>query len=534
MNLSATTNPTAAAANATAPTRRPRRRRAPLAALTTVLLTAVGLPAVTGAGPASAASDAAGVRVPDRYARQQLAWQPCAEAPALDCATMAVPRDWHHPDAGPDVTVAVSRHRATDPAKRRGTLLMAAGGPGGAGLLRPAGFVRAAPAVGAAYDVVGFDQRGVGHSTRPTCQTAEEFRDFFAGDFRDDTPADRARVIAGSRQLAADCERRSGGLLPYLTTEQTVRDLDLFRALLGERRISYYGPSYATMIGAYYATLFPQRVERMVLDSNIGFDGTWERFELGQPMSFQRRFEEDFLPWLAARDSTYHYGATVAEAKAHWERRRAALHDAPLTDGALTVGPNQLDSGTIQAVYQEKDGFPALAAALAALEDWPAADPAGRQAANQVFGRYLSPEFLAEYFAVTCADTPWTRDLTIWAERGAEYTARWPLAGARTLAFSAVCASWPAPTAPRVRVTGAGLPPTLMLNSVHDPATYYEAALGAHRALRGSRLVTVTGNGDHGQYPGPDDCVRDLVDSYLLADRIPGRDVSCGAPQLTS
>ncbi|MFD0350866.1 alpha/beta hydrolase [Kitasatospora aburaviensis] len=103
--------------------------------------------------------------------------------------------------------------------------------------------------------------------------------------------------------------------------------------------------------------------------------------------------------------------------------------------------------------------------------------------------------------------------------------------GARTLAFSAVCASWPAPTAPRVRVTGAGLPPTLMLNSVHDPATYYEAALGAHRALHGSRLVTVTGNGDHGQYPGSNGCVRELVESYLLADRIPERDVSCGSPQ---
>ncbi|MEU6239038.1 alpha/beta hydrolase [Kitasatospora sp. NPDC047058] len=505
---------------------RTRRRRPSLAGLAAVLMAAVALPATAGAGTASAAT-----AVPARYAQQQLAWQPCAGAPSLECATMAVPRDWHHPAAGPDLGIAVSRHRATDPAQRRGTLLMAAGGPGGKGLLRPADFVRDAPAVGAAYDVVGFDQRGVGRSTAAVCETPEEVQAFFAGDFRDDSPTARARVIADSRKLAADCEQRSGGLLPYLTTEQTVRDLDLFRALLGERRISYYGPSYATMIGAYYASLFPQRVERMVLDSNVGFDGSWERFQLGQPMSFQRRFEEDFLPWLAARDSTYHYGSTVAEAKARWEQRRAALHDQPLVDGALTVGPNQLDNGTIKALYRERDGFPALAAALAALEDWPGADPTARGTAQLVFGQYLDADFLAEFFAVTCNDTPWTRDLSVWAARGAENTARYPLVGARTLAFAAVCATWPAPAAPKVRVTGAGLPPTLMLNSVHDPATYYEAALSAHRALRGSRLVTVTGNGDHGQYPGPDGCARDAVESYLLAGRVPEHDVTCPSPQ---
>nr|BEK70362.1 alpha/beta hydrolase [Kitasatospora purpeofusca] len=509
-----------------------RARRTAFGRRTAALLTLLTLASATGtAGAVAAPTGAATLAVPARYAHQQLTWQTCAEEATLECATMTAPRDWHHPGRGPDITVAVSRHRATDPARRIGTLLTAAGGPGGQGLLRPADHVRNAPALGASYDIIGFDQRGVGHSTRAVCQTPEEFRSFFAGDFRDDTPADRARVIANSAALATGCEQRSGGLLPFLTTEQTARDIDLLRALLGERRISYYGPSYATMIGAYYATLFPHRIERMVLDSNIGFDGTWERFQLGQPMSFQRRFEEDFLPWLAARDATYHYGTTPAEVKAHWEARRAALREHPIFDGQLTLGPNQLDNGTIQGIYRENNGFTLLATALTALDDWPAADPAARTTARRVFGDYLSPEFLAEFFAVTCGDTPWARDLSLWTARGTENAARWPLVGARTLAFAAVCASWPTPpptaTAPRVRVTGAGLPPTLMLNSVHDPATYYEAALSAHRALRGSHLVTVADNGDHGQYPGPNPCVRSAVESYLLTGATPAGDLTC-------
>ncbi|GHF72928.1 peptidase [Kitasatospora xanthocidica] len=534
MNTADTTDTTGAAAavaDTTAAARAaataPRARRVALVAAAAVLA-GLALPATAGADTARDPGDAD--PAPARYTHQILNWQPCATQPALDCATMAAPRDWHHPGVGADLTIAVSRHRATDPAERKGTLLMAAGGPGGTGLLRPAGLAKAAPAVGAAYDIVGFDQRGVGQSTKAVCQTPAEFQEFLAGDYRDRSPAAIDRVLTNSKKLAASCQERSGDLIPYLNTEQTAHDIDLFRSLLGERKISYYGPSYATMIGAYYGTLFPHRVERMVLDSNIGFDGTWETFQLGQPMSFQRRFDEDFVPWLAARDATYHWGSTPEQVRAHWERRRAALHDSPIVEGPLTIGPNQLDNLAISAIYSASH-FPDLAGLLTTLDTWQTADAATRTAAATAFNSYLSPEFLAEFFAVTCSDTPWTKDLDTWVKRGAENTARLPLVGSRTLAFGAVCASWPVAPAPKVKVTGAHLPTTLMLNSVHDPATYYEAALGAHRALRGSRLVTVTGNGDHGQYPGPDSCVTDVVERYLLDDEAPARDLTCASPQ---
>ncbi|MEU9041732.1 MULTISPECIES: alpha/beta hydrolase [unclassified Kitasatospora] len=519
---------TSTAATGTVPAiAKPRLRRAALAVAAAVLA-GLATPATAGADTARDPGDAD--PAPARYTHQTLNWQPCAGQPTLDCATMAAPRDWHHPGVGADLSIAVSRHRATDPAKRRGTLLMAAGGPGASGLPRPAGLAEAAPAVAAAYDIVGFDQRGVGASTKAVCQTPEEYQEFLAGDYRDQSPAAIDGVIANARKLAASCQERSGDLIPYLNTEQTAHDIDLFRALLGERKLSYFGPSYATMIGAYYGTLFPHRVERMVLDSNVGFEGTWEKFELGQPMSFQRRFDEDFVPWLAARDATYHWGSTPEQVQAHWEQRRAALHDSPIVEGSVTIGPNQLDNVAIGAIY-EAANFPILARILTTVDNWQTADPAAKAMAAKAFSHYLSPDFLAEYFSVTCSDTPWTSDLDTWIARGAENTARWPLAGSRTLAFSAVCASWPVAPAPKVKVTGAHLPTTLMLNSVHDPATYYEAALGAHRALRGSRLVTVTGNGDHGQYPGPNACVTDVVERYLLDDQAPAHDLTCASPQ---
>ncbi|MGK5729016.1 alpha/beta hydrolase [Streptomyces sp. URMC 124] len=510
-----------------------------VSAAVAAVIAATVLPAGTAdAQPRTAAATATGaptatVPVPEQYASQKLDWKPCPGQTGLECAEMTVPRDWHHPGTGKDLTIAVSRVRASDSAQRRGVLMMAAGGPGGSGLKRPAGLAKSAPSTAAAYDIVSFDQRGVGNSTPLQCQTQDELDAFFAGDFRDRSPGAVQRVLDNSRKLADACREKHGDLLPYITTEQTARDMDLFRALLGERKIAYYGASYATMVGAYYATLFPQRVERAVLDSNTAFGGTWEEFEKGQPKSFQRRFEQDFLPWLAKNDAIYHYGRTAAEAKATWERRRSALHDRPLSLGegkGKTLDPNRFDSGTIQAIYDARQGFPALAKSLAALEHWDAAAPDERQLVDTLFGSYLGTNFFSEFLSVTCADTPWTRDTGYWVRRSAEDTAKYPLAGARELAFSAACAAWPTPQVSQVKVTGKGLPPVLMLNSLHDPATYYEGAQRAHRALRGSRLVTATG-GDHGVYPGDSACIDGIVNTYLLSGALPARDVTCeGAP----
>ncbi|WP_371650298.1 MULTISPECIES: alpha/beta hydrolase [unclassified Streptomyces] len=490
------------------------------------LLVAATLPAATA--HASTAPPAGAARVPDRYLRQHLDWRPC-DSGALECAAMAVPRDWRHPGAGPDLTVAVSRHRATGPGARKGVLMMAAGGPGASGLTRPTGLAEGAPKLAAAYDIVGFDQRGVGSSTRVVCSGQPTVDSFFdSGDLRDRTSPAIRQTFARARAFVRDCERNSGELLPYITTDQAVHDMDLYRALLGVDRISYYGPSYATFLGAYYATEFPGRVERMVLDSNVDFSGSWQSFMTGQPLGFQRRFEQDFLPWLAKNDTVYHQGRTPAEAKASYERLRRALHEHPLELEGTSVTANSLDVAATDAMYNT-GRFGGFASALGVLEHPDTAAPADRKALARRLQHAMGADFFADFFAVTCADTPWNRDSGHWVRESAEATRAYPLAGARELTFASICASWPRSKAPHIEVTGKGLPPVLMLNSVHDPATHYEGALRAHRALPTSRLVTVTGGGDHGQYLNDNACVDGLVEGYLLDDRIPAGDTSCPA-----
>ncbi|MFE9634078.1 alpha/beta hydrolase [Streptomyces sp. NPDC006463] len=486
--------------------------------------TALPIAAAHGATPAGAPP------VPERYAHQRLDWQSCKDG-SLECAAMSVPRDWYHPDAGPSLTVAVSRHRAPDPAARRGVLMMAAGGPGASGLGRPAGLASYAPKLAAAYDIVGFDQRGVGASTNVVCSDQDTVDALFtSGDLRDRSEQAVRRTLERTRDFVRDCRRNSGDLLPYITTDQAVHDMDLYRALLGAEKVSYYGPSYATLLGAYYATEFPRRVDRVVLDSNIGFTGSWQTFMTGQPRSFQRRFEEDFLPWLAKNDATYHLGRTPQEAKARYEGLRTALRGHPLDLDGTVITPNHLDAAATSAIYSG-DTFPDLAAALGLLEHPDSAPPAARQALARKLQHPLAAGFAADFFSVTCSDTPWTRSTGYWVRKSEADTLSHPMVGARELTFASVCAAWPRSTAPHVEVTGEGLPPVLMLNSVNDPATHYEGALRAHRGLAGSRLITV-GGGDHGVYQAHNACVDTYVEDFLLEGRLPAQDSTCAGKPL--
>jgi len=71
------------------------------------------------------------------------------------------------------------------------------------------------------------------------------------------------------RGLGARCARRNGDLLRHVSTLDTVRDLDLMRQRLGERKLNFLGTSYGTIVGAVYANVFPNRVRGMALDGVV-------------------------------------------------------------------------------------------------------------------------------------------------------------------------------------------------------------------------------------------------------------------------
>lgn len=241
-------------------------------------------------------------------ASESVRWGPCSQKAAssrLECSTIEVPLDYRDPD-GRQIKIAISRLASEDPGKRRGVLLTNPGGPGISGLGYPA--VLAASGLPRkvldSYDLIGFDPRGVGRSTPLTCGLTKEQQARGNLAAYAHSPADVTREAGRARTVAKQCvTSKTAGMLPHTTTANTARDMDRIRAAVGEPELSYLGASYGSYLGAGYATMFPGRTDRVVLDSNLGPGG----YDYAATRSFAPGMEErfpDFAAFAAAHPGT--------------------------------------------------------------------------------------------------------------------------------------------------------------------------------------------------------------------------------------
>lgn len=468
-------------------------------------------------------------------------WRKCPPATAsgapdggrMQCATLRVPLNYQQP-AGRKITIALSEVPATAPAgQRQGVLLVNPGGPGASGLAL-AGSVAGAlsPAVAADYDIVGFDPRGVGSSV-PALTCDPSFFSKPRPPYQPANPQAEQVQIDRAKAYAADCERKFGWLLPYMTTQDSARDMDSIRAALGQPKISYLGYSYGTYLGQVYGTLFPHRVRRMVLDSVVDPAGAWYQDNLDQDFAFQGRINS-FFAWAAAANSTFRLGSTAAEVRAAFARASAKLTAHPLGDASgPVVGPDEL-SDTFLAGGYSNSFWPDLAEALAGYLN--NGDGSGLVQLYQSVGAQGENEF-AVYNAVECSDVNWPRN---WAKWNADMQKANKTAPFETWAntwFNASCAFWPVkgPALPP-RIDGSGLPPVLMLQGTLDAATPFQGALVARKRLPTARMVVVEGGGNHGQSLSspPNECVMGYLDRYLGTGQLPASQapVSATCPAL--
>ncbi|MFB6824373.1 alpha/beta hydrolase [Streptomyces virginiae] len=452
------------------------------------------------------------------------------ELPApVRCATLSVPLDYARPD-GPQISLTVSKVAATGArgAVRQGALVHNPGGPGASGMYFPLladvpGWER----IAAAYDLVGYAPRGVGRSAPLSCQDPARAAKGPTQVPADPSPAYKTRRLAAARAYARGCARRAGAALPHYTTLNNARDLDVLRAALGERKLSFMGASYGTYLGAVYATLHPGRVGRMVLDSAVDPDPrrVWYRNNLDQSVGFERRWY-DFRAWAARHHATYGLGATPAAVQASYVRVRDAVARTP---AGGVVGTGELRAAYLQAAYYD-DVWPDRAAALAAFLR---GDPARltAQAAPDPRTAAEAENATAVYTAVLCNDASWPADWETWDRDNTELARRAPFETWANAFLNLPCASWPVRERQRPVAVGAQperLPGTLVVAAERDGATPYPGALELQRRLgAGASLVTETGAGSHGVVGGRNGCVDRHVERYLLTGATPGWRVRC-------
>ncbi|MFK0222093.1 alpha/beta hydrolase [Streptomyces vinaceus] len=459
------------------------------------------------------------------------------------CATLRVPLDYARPD-GPQISLTVSRVPATrhGGAARQGALVYNPGGPGASGMFFP--LVSGLPEwerIGAAYDLVGYAPRGVGRSAPLSCEDPAARTKRPTQVPAEPSAAYKQRRVAEARAYARGCAERAGAALPYYTTLDNVRDLHVLRAALGEEKLSFFGASYGTYLGAVYATLHPDHVRRMVLDSAVDPDPRriWYVNNLDQSPGFERRWY-DFRAWAARHHAAYRLGATPEAVQASYERVREAVARTP-AGGA--VGTGELQAAFLQAAYYD-DVWPERAAALSAFL---AGDPGplAEQARPDPESAAARENARAVYTAVLCNDASWPAQWETWDRDNTELARRAPFETWANAFLNLPCAYWPVGERQQPVAVGgmpgtvgglpgtagarpAALPRTLIVAAERDGATPYPGALELQRRLgTEAALVTEEGAGSHGVVGGRNDCVDGHVERYLLTGDTSGWRVTC-------
>jgi pimeloyl-ACP methyl ester carboxylesterase len=452
-----------------------------------------------------------------------LDWGECPATPGVvldarqECATVRVPMDYRRP-GGERISLAVSRISTAKPDTRRGVLLLIPGGPGGSGLARPTTHgLRLPREVLDRYDVVGFDPRGVGHSTPISCGLEPGDLDFQfflpwpgpGGDITDST--ERAGRVAEA------CARNGGPLVRHISTRNEARDIDRIRRALGEPRLSYWGTSYGTYAGAVYATMFPERTDRVVLDSSDDPDprrvarGWLANFAVGAEDRFP-----DFAAWAAARDGDYGLGATPAAVRDTYLRLADQLDQAPRPD----LTGNFLRAVVFNGIYTDAS-FPVVAAVLRAAATGTPAPPVPVPPAEALQNQS------AVQSATACNDVAWPGPDHDYAGDVARNRAEYPLTAGMPVNIQP-CAFWPYPPAePATRISAHGPRNVVMIQNRRDPATPLAAAQRMRHAFGDRARMVVVDSGGHGAYVANGNaCGDDAVTAFLVNGTRP-HDMTC-------
>ncbi|WP_235445372.1 alpha/beta hydrolase [Streptomyces sioyaensis] len=462
------------------------------------------------------ASTAPGDAALSAYFDQRLDWRSCDDGGAAECADVEVPLDYSRPD-GKTIRIAVSRIKAGEPSERHGVLLMNPGGPGGSGLTLPATMLKKGvipDSVRRRFDLIGFDPRGVGRSAPVNCGLTKQELSLNGPVYRPET---FDKDVSRARTMAQKCQDKNSGVLPHITTRNTARDMDVIRGALGERKISYLGVSYGTYLGAVFTQMFPERADRFVLDSALDPGRVWRGFSQDRAQDAERAFTR-WTQWTAERHATYGLGDTPDKVR----ERFWALFNRP--------APNPVHdfvSGSPSVFYDVKEAAKSIAGLDTAAGPTglaPATGSSGEPAAGPSAASGATDNLYSAYWSVMCADSDsWPRDPEQYRRDAALDKQNNPLSEGSASNINA-CAFWPKATEPTTVVDNTAS--ALIVNNEWDSQTPLAGATGLHKAMKGSRMVTVQDGVGHGVY-GTNPCAGDAVNTYLTTGRLPEKNLNC-------
>lgn len=205
------------------------------------------------------------------YEHPTLNWHPCDAKDLADqgmeCADFTVPLDYSNYDLG-TLTLPVTRKPAENPDQKIGSLFTNPGGPGGEATIMPASFAQdLGPEVAQKFDIIGIAPRGIEGAEQAQCLKQGADPDLDEAVFPM-TDAEIQQHFAMDKAIQDACAH-GPRILEHMTTADVARDMDLARQAVGDDKLTYYGISYGTYVGATYAAMFPNNIRALVVDGVV-------------------------------------------------------------------------------------------------------------------------------------------------------------------------------------------------------------------------------------------------------------------------
>jgi pimeloyl-ACP methyl ester carboxylesterase len=487
-------------------------------AVVTAFLVLVGCGSNSSSNPATTIST--GPYVPTGFN-----WKACDDSGStttVQCSTLQVPFDYNNPSAG-TFTLYVKLLPAANPTLRIGSMMVNPGGPGfgGSSLADDASYYFSTD-ITDHFDIIAWDPRGTGKST-PAVNCVDDYDEYFGIDSPPDSPEENQALIDASQAFNDECMANSGEILPYISTQASATDMDSIRQALGEDKISYFGFSYGSELGATWATLFPQTVRAAVFDGAVDPQATSSQEGMAQAGGFEGQLTT-FLAACSENSTCAFYNGGKAEAA--FDALLFALDAKPLvvSKDRTPVTQGVAFTAVAQAMYSDSN-WPQLEQALVDAQQ---GDGSGLlQLYDDYYQRKEDGSYgneLEAFLAISCLDDPGSTSIKDVEDAVPDYVAVAPRLGAN-FGYGYSCALWPVKPAIKIDVTGKGAGPIVVIGTTGDPATPLESTRKMAAALEQGVLLVVEAN-KHTGY-GANECINTAVDSYLIDLTVPVNDTIC-------
>ncbi|KZW01552.1 alpha/beta-hydrolase [Exidia glandulosa HHB12029] len=470
------------------------------------------------------------------------------------CARLHLPLDYSKP-AGPKTQIALQMIPATNKANYQGTILVNPGGPANSGTL----FVlEAGPALaqlfGPTFDILGFDPRGTGATTplamcfeSPQGSDAWARREVVALHVDDPSiPLARARdeifaALCASRLGGNGREDISGsaedwGIGRFMDTASVATDMFHIVRKLGQSKLHYYGGSYGTLLGQYFAALYPHMVGRMILDGivdGVGLQGTGYFEPTGDADRVMDAFFSDCVTAGPLKCTIWR--ETSAAVARHVDRILSTLRDSPIKIPVGLSSRRQFSeddalSVIFQALWSPLDGFPLLSSTFQAIElrDADFLAQLGLPTPSAGLPPWLQRNEAST--AIACTDFPPFRDVLsdeIALVRNATTLSRWagPFMFSR---WRITCGAWQIRAEQRYTgpVSASLDVPVLVISNKVDPVTPLSSALAVVPRFTGMRLLVQDTVG-HTASASLSICVAEAMNAYMTTGTLPPLNTVC-------